>query len=203
MPRKVYKPVVAVDVDGVVNAFRMDPDNLLPGWERIIVDVPEADIPDSPFLRRPPEGIDHLEMPLILNPSLHGPWITELRERAEVVWATTWEDMANYVLCPLLGIEPLPVATRVLRQKPRFEQVLKMLSAEWKGMALRGQFSDREVCWIDDQNRRQKGGFDKRRYLGITTDPAIGLTAEEMARVDHWVDNATRWFHGEGAQINA
>lgn len=77
-------PVVSLDVDGVLNAYRMAP--LQPGWEHFKVELTPENIQDSPFLHGP-ETIT-----VTLNPTLHGPWITDLRNRAEVVWATTRES---------------------------------------------------------------------------------------------------------------
>lgn len=203
MPRKIYEPVVALDVDGVISAYAMDPDSLLPGWERIVVDVPADKIPFSPFLPRNLPENSSIEMPLTINPGLHGPWIEDLRKRVNLVWASTWEEMANYVLCPLLGIKPLPVGISYFDEPPRIEHFKHPNPPEWKARTLSRKFSNHEICWIDDQNDWFKGHIDKRRYLGITTDPAIGLTPEQMAKIDRWADNITRWVHGEGAEINA
>ena len=125
--KKNRKPVVALDVDGVLNAYGMDQDRLLPGWEMVTVDVPTADIPDSPFLPEVPREETAIPITMVVNPGLHGPWITELRERADVVWATTWEGMANAALCDVLGIEPLPVGISVLKQRPRSSLLTRTL----------------------------------------------------------------------------
>ena len=41
----------------------------------------------------------------------HGGWISELRRVFDVAWATAWNDDANRLLAPLLGIAALPVVT--------------------------------------------------------------------------------------------
>lgn len=198
MAKKIRKPVVALDVDGALNAFRMDQDNLLPGWEKVTVDVPTDQIPDSPFLPRVPEDEATIPITMIVNPGLHGPWINSLRERASVVWATTWEGMANAALCEVLGIESLPVGISVFKQYPRLEEVRKRLSPQWKGHALNEAFGKRELCWVDDLNFIGLSYFKGPRYLGVTTDSAVGLTAEQMEEVDRWVagggvDNRDGW----------
>ncbi|KUL30855.1 hypothetical protein [Actinoplanes awajinensis] len=78
----VVRPVVLVDVDGVLN-------------------VPGA-----------PGFVDHDvfagEVPVRLNP-VHGVWIGELARVFDVVWATGWSHEANRLLAPLLGVGPFPV----------------------------------------------------------------------------------------------
>ena len=124
-----------------------------------------------------------MEVPLTINPSLHGPWTTALREKASVVWATTWEGMANKVLAPLLGIQPLPVALRSEEFMLKFSQS----PMDWKAYTLERMFTERDVCWVDDQNRRFNGNLIFPNYLVVTTDPAAGLTKGRMSLIDRWV----------------
>jgi hypothetical protein len=84
MPR----PALLLDVDGVLNPYGTAtcPDgfteyDLFPGEE-----------------------------PVRLCPA-HGEWITELRHVFDVAWASAWNDDANRLLAPLLGIAALPVVT--------------------------------------------------------------------------------------------
>jgi len=44
--------------------------------------------------------------------------LLELRERAELVWATTWGDGANDIMGLLLGLPPLPVAKHSRPKSP-------------------------------------------------------------------------------------
>jgi hypothetical protein len=48
------------------------------------------------------------EEPVRVNPG-HGAWIAELLGAFDVIWATSWNEDANRLLAPLLGIAPLPV----------------------------------------------------------------------------------------------
>ncbi len=41
--------------------------------------------------------------PVLVNPE-HGIWISELARVFDVTWATAWNDDANRLLAPLLGI---------------------------------------------------------------------------------------------------
>jgi hypothetical protein len=84
MPR----PVLLLDVDGVLNPYGT------------------AACPEG-FTEY---GLFPGEAPVRLCPS-HGEWITELRQVLDVAWATAWNEDANRLLAPLLGIAPLPVVT--------------------------------------------------------------------------------------------
>lgn len=182
------RPVVAIDLDGVLNRLGEQPD-LADGWERHSVVARSVDLPESPFVRG--SGDHDLNLSLILNPDLHGPWITALRQRADVVWATMWESAANAVVAPLLGIEPLPVGISVSIQAPRFGDAINGDIAGWKAYALAESFHRRPLVWIDDMNEPFGRGWWSRQGQPtrvLTCDPEVGLTAEQMASVDAWVD---------------
>jgi hypothetical protein len=76
------RPVVALDIDGVLN-----PLGEVEWHVATPLHVDARRVPDSPFLRG--YGRLDLEVTVRLNPA-HGEWITRLVERAQVVWATTW-----------------------------------------------------------------------------------------------------------------
>ncbi len=48
MPASRPLPIVALDVDGVLNPHELDP---AAGWSAHPIAVPARDLPDSPFLR--------------------------------------------------------------------------------------------------------------------------------------------------------
>lgn len=132
-----------------------------------------------------------------VNPTLHGRWITELRKRAEVVWATTWEHAANYALAPLLGIDPLPVGTSIAQVPPTQEQVDSIDIPGWKAMALNQLYPEQAVTWIDDGNEAFAGGAwqgmnhdgaGAAPRLALIADPEYGLTEELMGAADAFVN---------------
>lgn len=178
-PLNQTRPVVALDVDGVLNAFRMDP--LQPGWSRFDVEMRAENIPDSPSAYGP-ETIT-----VTLNPALHGPWIAALRQQADVVWATTWEQAANDLIAPLLGIEPLPVGISATKQPPTSKHLSPRDSTAWKGEALSAAFPDRALVWVDDQNLVYADALDVQEKLVIDPDPWLGLTPAQMEQVETWV----------------
>ena len=74
------KPLLLLDVDGVLNPFPECPD----GFEGHDF-FPEDDEP-------------------VRLARVHGEWLRELGGAFEVVWATGWGDEANSVLCPFFGL---------------------------------------------------------------------------------------------------
>jgi hypothetical protein len=79
------KPLLFMDVDGVLNPFPSTPD----GFDE--------------FAFFPGE-----DEPVRLTP-VHGEWLVELGEVFEIAWATGWGDHANRILAPHFGLPEYPV----------------------------------------------------------------------------------------------
>jgi hypothetical protein len=60
------------------------------------------------------------------------------------------EHLANEVVAPLLGIEPLEVATSVAEYPPRSGYVGNRDSAAWKAEVLEQRYPGRPLVWVDD-----------------------------------------------------
>ena len=91
------RPLVLVDVDGVLNPARSH----APGYRGRWV-----------F----PCGVAHR---LLLNPA-HGPLLTELARvaGAELVWASYWRNRANTWVAPWVGLPPLRFVPIPRRRRP-------------------------------------------------------------------------------------
>jgi hypothetical protein len=177
--RPAARPVLALDIDGVLNP--------LVGREDLVahrVTLPAARLPRSPFIL----GFGESDLRLVVRTSAgHAAWIQDVRSRADVVWATTWEHAANDLFAPLLGIDPLPVAVSSVRHPPRPVHADTADSAGWKAEALAEEFTGRPLVWVDDA----AGGFVGRDWrhdgaptLVLAPDPAVGLTAGHIAEVE-------------------
>ncbi len=79
------RPVLLVDVDGVLNPWLAD---------------------------RCPDGYHEYDFfpgeRVLLSPG-HGELLTSLAAAYELVWATAWEHRANRLICPVLSLPELPV----------------------------------------------------------------------------------------------
>ena len=150
------KPVLLVDVDGVLNPFAHRGD-FAPGWETYQIEAL------------------HLGNPKTFRVFLwakHGSWLDELETDFELIWATTWEEQANTLIGPKIGL---------VRHWPVAEIAWRM-SGYNKTMGIEELIGDRPAAWIDDEpgssglywrDERLKRGIPT---LILTPDPAVGLT---------------------------
>ena len=113
----------------------------------------------------------------------HGEWITELRQVFDVAWATAWNDDANRLLAPLLGIAALPVVTM---PPPPFQPRDKIPPiARFAGQ--------RPAVWIDDLHPAEARAWSTGRHqptLLIPVAPAAGLTRQAVDQALTWVRRA-------------
>lgn len=154
-------PLLLVDVDGVISLFGFQPDAVPPGSWALV------------------EGIAHLVS------ATAGEHLRQLEERFESVWCTGWEERAGEHLPGLLGLaHSYPYLT--------FESNVGRVHAHWKVDAIEAYAGARPLAWIDDAHddacrewacRRERSGAPT---LLVTTDPAVGLTAEQVAALTDW-----------------
>jgi hypothetical protein len=110
-----------------------------------------------------------------------GERLRRLSEQFDLVWATGWEEKANFYLPTLLGLAELPHLT--------FEGAARFGSAHWKLGPLDEYGQGRAMAWIDDN-------FDESCYrwarerdtptLLVPTDPAKGLQEAETEALLAW-----------------
>jgi hypothetical protein len=112
-------------------------------------------------------------------------WLRTLGERADVRWATTWEDHANEVLAPAFGLPTFPVACR---DDAGVDVVQRRSSWKLTGVIATVQADPRPFVWIDDVEipRSTEEHFD---HLGVPSlcvrpHPHHGLSNRHMRDVD-------------------
>ena len=130
MPRASDKPLLFVDVDGVISLFGFrEGYGLAPG--------------DAPFARCPPGALHSINGVMHYISSECGRYLERLAGRYEIVWATGWEEAANDYLPHLLGLPgQLPFLT--------FDGRVAAGSAHWKVDAIAAHAGERPLAWIDD-----------------------------------------------------
>lgn len=160
------KPILAVDVDGVISLF---------GFEQT---------PDQCRF----ELVDGMMHCISLRAGLR---LQRLSEHYELVWASGWEEKANFYLPHLLGVGELPYLS--------FDGAARFGSAHWKLGPLDEYGGARALAWVDDN-------FDESCYrwaqdraaptLLVPTEPARGLGEVETEALAAWALGLAR----EGGQ---
>lgn len=159
------KPLLLLDVDGPLNPYRAKPSKRPAGYTTH---------------RLAPDGHTYR---VWLNPE-HGPMLLGFAAEydMELVWATTWEDAANRLIAPLIGLPTLPVIG------------WGYTGVHWKFDAVQVYAQGRPLAWLDDDFGRfpsERAWFEDRRVNTPTllhhVDPAIGLRRDDLDAVAAWL----------------
>ena len=158
MPANGQKPLLLVDVDGVISLFGFTPD------ER----------PVGAFLTV--DGVLHY-----LSGGA-GEHLRRLSALYELVWCTGWEERANEYLPRALGL-PGPLPHLVFAGVPGWgERHWKLDAIEAHAGA------HRPLAWIDDDHFGCEEWASARPgpTLLLTTDPPVGITDRHVAELERW-----------------
>lgn len=154
------KPLLFVDVDGVISLFGFDP---------------RVDASPGPFHWI--DGVAHC------IPPGAGKRLVRLSEGFELVWATGWEHRANDHLPFILKLpfRELPCLT--------FGGRAVFGSSDWKLDAMEAYAGDRPAAWIDDNIDEAAHEWAREREaptLLVRTAPAIGMTDADVDLLLGW-----------------
>ena len=153
------RPLLAVDVDGVISLF---------GFEGALDQVPGR--------FHLIDGIAHCIS------DVAGAELAKLAETYELIWATGWEDRANEHLPLLLG---LPSELPCLR----FDGRARFGTAHWKLEALEEHAGSRPLAWLDDSLDESCYEWAARREaptLLVPTESDVGLTPAHTEALLAW-----------------
>ena len=159
------RPILFVDVDGVLSLFGFNPSGELPGPVHWI------------------DGIAHC------IPPQSGELLVRLSESYELVWATGWEEKANEYLPGILELpfRELPTLT--------FDGRAVFGSSHWKLDALTEYAGNRPAAWIDDHMDEACLLWARTRSaptLLIETKPSIGITEDHVEQLLGWAGELSR-----------
>jgi hypothetical protein len=156
-----HRPVLAVDVDGVISLF---------GFDR-----PLSEAPGDVVLV---DGVPHCIS------RAAGERLMRLSRHYDLIWATGWEDRANEHLPLLLGLPgELPYLT--------FGGDARFGSAHWKLDAIHAYAGARPLAWIDDNLDESCHAWAASRLaptLLVETDPTRGLEEAHVDALIAWVE---------------
>ena len=152
------RPILAIDVDGVISLFGFD---------------------------EPPAGgaarfelIDGMVHCISLSA---GERLQALGEYYDMVWATGWEEKANYYLPNVIGMPELPFLT--------FEGAARFGSAHWKLAPLDEYCAGRAMAWIDDSLDESCYEWARKREeptLLVPTKSDLGLEEAHTEALIAW-----------------
>ena len=162
------KPVLLVDVDGVISLWGFPPNTRPPGA----------------FLNV--DGIPHFLS------SEAGEHLLDLRSSFELVWCTGWEEKANEYLPHALGLPgPLPYLSFDADVHPG-----ATTPGHWKLAAIDAYVGpDRPVAWVDDAFNDACRAWARARPGAThleTTEPATGLTGRGLRNLRSFADRVAR-----------
>jgi len=157
---KNAKPLLLIDVDGVLNPFDMDPAIVAAkGFDSYRITTARTGRTLTVWLNR-----------------AHGAWLRGLTDDFELVWVTTWADEANSLIGPKIGLPSLPVVAPVWIG----------LYRQSKCGPVREFVKGRPFAWLDDNFEREAYDWVRRRdpagkfTLLLRPDSAVGLTGEQV-----------------------
>ena len=153
------RPVLAVDVDGVISLFGFEgPLDQVAGRFHLI------------------DGVAHCIS------DVAGAQLRRLGQIYELIWATGWEERANDHLPLLLGIEgDLPCL--------HFDGRARFGTAHWKLDAIGEYAGDRPLAWVDDSLDESCYEWARKRAaptLLVPTESDIGITEAHTEALLGW-----------------
>lgn len=113
-----------------------------------------------------------------------GSRLLRLSERFELVWASGWEDKANFYLPQILGLEEMPHVS--------FDVVPRSGAVHWKLAALEAYAGDRAIAWIDDNFDASCYEWAEQRSaptLLVPTEPHLGLEEGHVEALNSWASS--------------
>jgi hypothetical protein len=146
----VTRPLALIDVDGVLSPYGAT--TCPPGYEEHEL------FPGEELVR--------------VHPG-HGRLLQQLSEFADLTWATSWDEEANRLLAPLLGLDPLPVIQCHMAHLGHYDKF---------SLVVRG-VQNQPLVWFDDLHSAAAVAWAAAREHPtrlIHVDPAVGLASSDI-----------------------
>jgi hypothetical protein len=157
------KPILFVDVDGVISLFGFKPGT-------------------------PPGAFHHIDGIVHCIGHDAGRRLKLLENRFELVWATGWEEKANEYLPPMLGLEARELPVLTFDGRAVFGSAHWKVEAidEYAGSRPAAWIDDNldETCWAWAENREGP-------TLLVETKADVGITDEDVAALIKFADEIT------------
>jgi hypothetical protein len=146
----------------------------------------------SPFSRAVPDWFTDWEEPPEFG--FYAPVSLQMAERilswrVEIVWLTTWQNLANELIVPIFGWEPKETLVR--------KGFSKTCTGWWKLDAAMGWFNDNPVdrlIWLDDDLEEEFHNvtthleIPSEQRLLISPDRNTGLSPDDLQGIEDWLE---------------
>lgn len=162
---RVERPLLFLDVDGPLLPFGEDPQH-----QR------RHPVPDSRLARLDSQiGFRLAGLP------------------CQLVWATTWGEVANAEVAPRLGLPALPVVTW-LEPMDEHEREDRWFGLCWKTRSLVAWARGRPFAWVDDEITDADCDWVSANHRGLAllhhVQPFRGLADEDFTVLRQWLQAA-------------
>lgn len=173
------RPVLLLDVDGVVNAVSASPDRTL--W------------PDELWRRHRVTDLDGNTWPILAGQPVLD-YLTAVHDHglAEIRWHTTWRQSAQLRLAPVLGLPDWPVA-----QSPTWLPTQRDQAGRWwkTATAHRVVHSEgRRLIWLDDDIAFERTWPNSDIHavftgdvLAVSPSSALGVSRADLRAIDDFL----------------
>ncbi len=169
------KPLLLIDVDGVISLFGFDPSRPPAGRFEMV------------------DGIAHF-----LSASA-GEHMRQLSGWFELVWCTGWEEKANEYLPLALGLPAtLPLVSFAPCERP-VSAHWKVAGIE------SSIDPSRPLAWVDDAHDERCHAWARTREaptLLVSTDPRTGLLETHVRMLKDWAESLARLAAGSGLRTS-
>ena len=134
---------------------------------------------DGVLIAVPASSDDADAEPVLTLPPEASEWFAQLAEAFDLMWATTWAELANRVIAPHLGLPPLPAITFRMDDRvptPKLRSVIDSVG-------------DRPCAWVDDDLHEDADTWAAGRgtpTLLVHIDAARGMDRRHVDRLLHW-----------------
>lgn len=178
------KPVLLVDVDGVLNAYAMGHNNYQRlGFRKVKVTIPAT-------------ANSHSETYFLVVSDEQAKMLSSLRDDFDLVWCTSWNQWANEVISPLLSLPLFPVLELDVTVPQDYVNNL-----HWKTKQVAhafsegGAYSGRRFAWLDDETTKRDRTwfntlFGKDFHKLVLVNPGLGFTKDQRDALLIWKDKA-------------
>lgn len=187
-----YRPVVALDLDGVLRIPAGEPGReIRTGVMVADVTMRRASFPSYSHDEPPWDDVGEWTAPHTFS-GTGAAWVRDLEARdIDLVWISSWGAYVNVYFAPALGLPPLPFMDGVVGLD---EPNRSLSSARWLGQ----QFAGRPLLWVSGavtpetlaELRARRSPTDRARTRALLPDRYLGITSTDASTMDAWLDAA-------------